>query len=347
MKSYKFYSLDGVGIDLICDVFIKMLSNEMDRVRYFNYNNYEWRVGVNVVQRINELNGRHPLPIETGPNSILGIQVMKSYTVNPNEIVLCISPRLSQIDESKKDKVLIGDLTSGYRYFDTDEAERIKAIENAEKEKHKKSLDRLKNMINASYGITGLKNMVNVSYEITEESGFNKDTLDALRYAIEAAKFLNFGIGEKEGDIMPTKYNQMFKGNLYFGFRAEIKDVIFNNPATIILWKDGTKTVVKCGEGEAYDPEKGMAMAIAKRLLGNQGNYYDTFKKWLPKEEKKEKVKTDTITPTTVKPGRYATVKELSKKVGVSESTIRGQIRKGQFPGAIKQDGVWLIPVSW
>ena len=30
----------------------------------------------------------------------------------------------------------------------------------------------------------------------------------------------------------------------------EIKDVIFNEPATIIIWKDGTKTVVKCQEGE-------------------------------------------------------------------------------------------------
>ena len=52
-----------------------------------------------------------------------------------------------------------------------------------------------------------------------------------------------------------------------------IKDVIFNPPATIILWMDGTKTVVK-DQGEVfYDPEKGMAMAVAKKTFGNQGNY--------------------------------------------------------------------------
>lgn len=62
-----------------------------------------------------------------------------------------------------------------------------------------------------------------------------------------------------------------------------IKKVIFNNPATIVMWKDGTKTVVKA-EGEDYDPEKGLAMAIAKKAYGNQGNYYNEFKKWLPKE---------------------------------------------------------------
>lgn len=62
----------------------------------------------------------------------------------------------------------------------------------------------------------------------------------------------------------------------------EIKNVIFNPPASIVFWQDGTKTVVKCGEHDIYDPEKGIAMAIAKRALGNQGNYYNKIKEWLP-----------------------------------------------------------------
>lgn len=64
-----------------------------------------------------------------------------------------------------------------------------------------------------------------------------------------------------------------------------IKKVIFNNPATIVFWTDGSKTVVKCGEYDIFDPEKGLAMAISKKALGNQGNYYETFKKYLPEEE--------------------------------------------------------------
>lgn len=64
-----------------------------------------------------------------------------------------------------------------------------------------------------------------------------------------------------------------------------IKDVIFNDPAVIVLWNDGTKTVVKCSENDIFDPEKGLAMAISKKALGNQGNYYETFKKYLPEEE--------------------------------------------------------------
>lgn len=61
-----------------------------------------------------------------------------------------------------------------------------------------------------------------------------------------------------------------------------IKDVIFNNPATIVMWSDGTKTVVKA-EGEDFDPEKGLAMAISKKNLGNKYDYYNTFKHWLKK----------------------------------------------------------------
>lgn len=64
-----------------------------------------------------------------------------------------------------------------------------------------------------------------------------------------------------------------------------IKDVIFNKPATIVFWDDDTKTVVKCQEGDTFDPEKGLAMAIAKKLFGNKGNYNNQLKKWLPKEE--------------------------------------------------------------
>lgn len=57
-----------------------------------------------------------------------------------------------------------------------------------------------------------------------------------------------------------------------------IKEVIFNPPATIIFWKDGTKTVVKCQQGELFDAEKGLAMAYIKRLLGNTGAYNELFK---------------------------------------------------------------------
>ena len=59
-----------------------------------------------------------------------------------------------------------------------------------------------------------------------------------------------------------------------------IKKVIFNPPATIVLWEDGTKTVVKAQNEDEFDSEKGLAMAISKKALGNKGNYCNEIKKW-------------------------------------------------------------------
>lgn len=62
-----------------------------------------------------------------------------------------------------------------------------------------------------------------------------------------------------------------------------IKKVIFNNRYTIVLWADDTKTIVKAQDGDNFDTEKGLAMAISKKAFGNNGNYYDKLKEWLEK----------------------------------------------------------------
>lgn len=87
-----------------------------------------------------------------------------------------------------------------------------------------------------------------------------KSTLDAIRYY----------------------YNYYWKYRKFYE-KPEIKNVIFNDPATIVFWNDGTKTVVKCSEDDVFDPEKGLTMAITKKIYGPTKD----LKKWLPKEEEK------------------------------------------------------------
>lgn len=60
----------------------------------------------------------------------------------------------------------------------------------------------------------------------------------------------------------------------------KIDRVIFNNPATIVFWSDGSKTVVKCQEGDTFSKELGLAMCICKQVYGNKGNYNDVFKRF-------------------------------------------------------------------
>lgn len=70
--------------------------------------------------------------------------------------------------------------------------------------------------------------------------------------------------------------------------KGAIKKVIFNDPATIVFWSNGDKTVVKCCENDVYDPEKGLAMAICKYVFGNGNDFHRVFKDWLPEETDEE-----------------------------------------------------------
>ena len=100
----------------------------------------------------------------------------------------------------------------------------------------------------------------------------------------------------KRRNEMSNNYDSYYSGSfkarsterVYPKPMPTIKKVIFNYPATIVLWSDGSKTVVKCQDGDIYDPEKGLAMAISKKALGNKGNYCNEFKKWLPEDEEEE-----------------------------------------------------------
>lgn len=94
-----------------------------------------------------------------------------------------------------------------------------------------------------------------------------------------------------------TAYSQ--PNALYRTFQVTPEKVIFNDPATIVFWKDGTKTVVKCMEGDTYNPEVGLAMCVCKKVFDKK--YHKFFKYYVPKEpvtkssEKKEEVSLDEI----------------------------------------------------
>lgn len=66
-----------------------------------------------------------------------------------------------------------------------------------------------------------------------------------------------------------------------------IKKVIFNGPATIIIWENGDKTVVKCREGDTYDKRLGFMYACTKRICELGGFCATTktnkkpFDKWM------------------------------------------------------------------
>lgn len=122
--------------------------------------------------------------------------------------------------------------------------------------------------------IVGLKPLYISNLYLSDFEDFLRNTEHINYNNIALGSFLKkISFPSKKEYIPPTaKYRE--KLDLF-------KKVIFQDGATIILWKDGTKTVVKAHD-EEVDYEKGFAMAIAKKFLGNEGNYYEAFKKFLP-----------------------------------------------------------------
>lgn len=111
----------------------------------------------------------------------------------------------------------------------------------------------------------------------TYESGMEfKGFKDALNYIYGCGRSryqrdINaLGILEKS---LKTNSNNFRINHHMFG----ISKVISHDPATIVFWKDGTKTVVKCQEGDAYDLEKGILYAIIRKVYGEGRNYTDVL----------------------------------------------------------------------
>ena len=103
----------------------------------------------------------------------------------------------------------------------------------------------------------------------------------------------NFESMDISVNLIKTKAAFDIKGTLYdlYGLDKpvsfDVKEVIYNDPAVIVYWEDGTKTVATA-QNEEYDPEKGLAICFAKKALGNSYKGMSRFKRLLKKALKKK-----------------------------------------------------------
>lgn len=119
------------------------------------------------------------------------------------------------------------------------------------------------------FGIDGMSNLERIKNTMEEirdeiiEKGekeyCHNDAIDAMTYALYSSRL----------SLLNTTM-------------PKLKKIILNDPATIILWSDNTKTIVKKNsKDKKFDPEKGIALCYMKRALGNKGNYNNIFKEWI------------------------------------------------------------------
>lgn len=126
--------------------------------------------------------------------------------------------------------------------------------------------------------------------KLSDDNGyFDTDMASSLQAKLmKSIENSKYGISFSDGDTVKKikKFEEEIKMAEKTRFdmcKPTIKNVIFNDPATIVMWSDGTKTVVKCGENDIFDPEKGVAMCCMKKLLGTNktgSNYLDKVQEY-------------------------------------------------------------------
>ena len=76
-----------------------------------------------------------------------------------------------------------------------------------------------------------------------------------------------------------TSYTYALKANNIS--KSDIKQVIYNNPATIVYFEDGSKVVVKTMKGDEFNEEVGLAMAVMKKMFGSSTAFKKFARKWI------------------------------------------------------------------
>lgn len=67
-----------------------------------------------------------------------------------------------------------------------------------------------------------------------------------------------------------------------------IEKVMYSNPATIVMWSDGTKTVTKVHGEDVYSPEVGLVMCVLKKLYGST-KVHDLLHQWISEKAYSER----------------------------------------------------------
>lgn len=70
---------------------------------------------------------------------------------------------------------------------------------------------------------------------------------------------------EYGGTLSPFYINSTY-GTL--GNKVYIEKVLYNNPATIVFWSDGTQTRNVCPKNTLYNPDSGLAFCVLKKFMG-------------------------------------------------------------------------------
>lgn len=71
-------------------------------------------------------------------------------------------------------------------------------------------------------------------------------------------------------------------------YSLNVSKIIFNPPATIVFWEDGTKTVVKCAAEDEFNKYYGFLVALGKKVYENNSQIKKLIDKKAERHENKK-----------------------------------------------------------
>lgn len=218
------------------------------------------------------------------------------------------------------DTAMIKDIDDSLRaYFDTD----VAMTKNLEKENKNMDERRLMNGMK--------KGMTVVVAEHPNKRGW-RGTIEAFDYNHLRVGVL-FSAREELTWFTPSNLRIEYQHvsfthstdgiNWTFDASYKPKKVIYNEAAgvTVVLWMDGTKTIVRAAEGEEHDAYLGYCIALAKKMHGtNSALKRDLEKVLVVKEDKKLDI---SVSP-------LPSMKELASKVTEVMQMFHDETTKGE-----------------
>ncbi len=119
--------------------------------------------------------------------------------------------------------------------------------------------------------------------------------------------------------ISVTAYTFDGTNNIKLG----IKKVIYNPPATIVLWNDGTKTVSKCDKEDKFDKLTGFILCVAKHYIGSK-QLREWTEKWV--YDASDKDNNANVKSNKNKVDYNALLKEVDKRLDIAIDNILAEM---------------------
>lgn len=169
----------------------------------------------------------------------------------------------------------------------------------------------LKMAINSVYGLTSKRDAVDALSYAAWDSQVTNDFIKAVKedtkerinsykedtnmpvknnYPMHSVEFCYNG--EPISEVKELKINDSgahafvnlattLSGTFSYDYEATFtpKKIIYSGPKTIVLWKDGTKTIVSLSEGDTWDAYSGFCAALMKKIFGSTNHAKTVMRK--------------------------------------------------------------------